>query len=76
MLNASVSASCAYRRGAASGPVVLDGMAGIAPGLGGGKTDIAERVAYMVGERVRHKCLSVPHPRFVLTNSVFKLRSS
>ena len=60
---------------AASGPVVPAGMTGVALGLGEGGTCVVERVAKTVGERVRQSFLSVPQPRFVLTDAVFELRS-
>ena len=76
VLKASVAASCAYRMDAASGPVALAGMTGIALRFRGGRTLVVERVAKTVGERVRHKWPSVPQPRLVETDATFKFKSS
>ena len=61
---------------AASVPVALAVMTGVAPGLVGGTTRVFERVAYTVGERVRHRFPSVPQPMLVLTDAAFEFRSS
>ena len=39
-------------------------------------THVVERVAYMVAERLRHRCLRVPQPVLVVTDAAFKFRSS
>ena len=57
-------------------PVAPNGMTCVTPGLRGGTTHVAERVTHTVGERVRQKCMSVPQPKFVLTDAAFEFRSA
>ena len=74
VLKASVAASCAYRMDAASGRIAPAGMTDVAPGLRGGKTLVVERVAYTMGERVRHKWPRVPQTRLVETDAALEFR--
>ena len=75
VLKASVAALCAYRMDNALGTVAPAGMTGVAPVLRGGMNLVVERVAYTVGERVRHKWTRVLQPRLVVTDAALEFRS-
>ena len=45
-------------------------------GLVGGMNGVDKSVALTVGDRVSHRCPSMPHPMLVLTDAAFELRSS
>ena len=50
-------------------------MTGVVSGLKEGTTLVVKRVAYTVGERLRHKWPRVPQPRLVVTDAAFNFKS-
>ena len=61
---------------AAYGPVASAGIMGAVPGLGGGMTSITKRVAFKVGETVRHMLTIFTNPRLVQVDAALELRRS